>query len=149
MNACFEDILARYGRLVYTTTGISMLPMLRQKRDLIILEPPCGRLRKHDVALYRDEDGKYILHRVIETGTGEYVFRGDHNRISERSIRQEQIVGVLTAFVRDGREISITDWRYRLYVVLWCGSFRLRITIRRCLELPDRIVKKWRRHHEQ
>ena len=40
----FEEILARDGRLVYKTRGTSMLPMLHQERDLVIIEGPKGRL---------------------------------------------------------------------------------------------------------
>ena len=33
----FEDILARDGKLVYKTRGVSMEPMLRQNRDLVVI----------------------------------------------------------------------------------------------------------------
>ena len=33
----FEEILARDGRLIYKTRGVSMLPMLHQDRDLVVM----------------------------------------------------------------------------------------------------------------
>lgn len=32
-NTCFEEILHNQGKLVYTNTGTSMMPLLRQHRD--------------------------------------------------------------------------------------------------------------------
>ena len=49
----FEEILSQDGKLVYKVKGVSMLPMLRQNRDLVVIAPPQGRLQKYDVALYR------------------------------------------------------------------------------------------------
>ena len=48
----FEEILKKDGRLVYKTMGVSMLPMLYQNRDIGVIVPPEGRLKKYDVALY-------------------------------------------------------------------------------------------------
>ncbi len=33
----FEDLLARNGYLMYKTRGVSMEPMLRENRDLVII----------------------------------------------------------------------------------------------------------------
>ena len=151
----FEEELDRYGQLVYTGEGDSMLPMLRGKRDLLIIaKRPVDavgqpvRLKKYDVVLYK-RGGTYITHRIVKVlpadgkrprrltrrglrpVTGDYVIAGDHNPFREYDIREEQILGVLTAFVRDGREISVADRRYRLYVHLWCGCFPLRAAVLR------------------
>ena len=68
----FEDILARDGKLVYKTRGVSMEPMLRQNRDLVVIRVPSSRLKKYDVALYKRGDN-YVLHRVVGVGDGHYL----------------------------------------------------------------------------
>ena len=60
----FEEILKKDGRLVYKTMGVSMLPMLYQNRDIVVIVPPEGRLKKYDVALYK-RGSSYIFHRII------------------------------------------------------------------------------------
>ena len=60
----FEQILKKDGKLIYKTKGVSMNPMLYQNRDLVVIRPPEGRLKEHDVALYR-RGKSYVLHRVI------------------------------------------------------------------------------------
>ena len=48
----YEEILSSGSTLVYTNVGKSMMPMLRQRRDLLIIErKPPGRLKKYDVPL--------------------------------------------------------------------------------------------------
>ncbi len=121
----FEEILARDGRLVYKTRGCSMLPMLHQNRDIVVIEPPNGRLKKYDVALYR-RHGKYILHRIIRVNEKDYTARGDNNYFRERGVRDEDVVGVLVSFVRNGREHSVNDFGYRLYARLRCASYPFR-----------------------
>ena len=64
-HVTFEQILERDGKLVYKTRGISMLPLLRQDRDLVVIEKKNNEpLKRFDVALYKRGE-KYVLHRVI------------------------------------------------------------------------------------
>lgn len=145
MSDRFEDVLARDGRLIYTNVGGSMMPMLRQRRDLLIIERPRGALRKYDIPLYKRDSGKYILHRILKVRKDGYVLCGDNQWRREYGVTDRQIIGVLTAFVRDGKEIPVTDRRYRLYVHLWCDLFWPRAAILWCRALPGRIKRKIRR----
>lgn len=144
MSLHFEDVLARDGRLIYTNVGTSMMPMLRPGRDLLIIEKPNGRLNRYDVPLYKRDSGKYILHRVLKVRKDGYVLCGDNQWRRECGVTDRQIIGVLTAFVRDGKEIPVTDRWYRLYVHLWCDLFWLRAALLWCLALPRRAQRKLR-----
>lgn len=68
MSATFEELLERDGKLVYKTRGVSMEPMLRQDRDLVVIRIPFSRLRKYDVALYKRGDS-YVLRKRFIAGT--------------------------------------------------------------------------------
>ena len=48
----------------------------------------------------------------------------------------------LTAVIRDGQKLPVTDQRYRLYVHLWCDLFYLRAAVLWCRDLPGRIKRK-------
>jgi hypothetical protein len=145
----FEEELARHGYLVYTNVGCSMMPLLREKRDLseIVRKQP-GRCRKYDAVLYRQGD-RYILHRILQVRRQDYVIAGDHNYVKEYGITDDQILGVLTAVVRDGRRIGADDWRYRLYVHLWCDFYPVRAGILFLKTVPRRLAAKWARHSKQ
>ena len=134
----FEEILAEKGVLLYTNTGDSMMPLLRQHRDVLIIRPkPEGRLSRLDVPLYKRENGQYILHRVLWVRKQDYVMCGDNQWYPERGITDRHIIGVLDAVVRDGRTIPLqatpehphVSWKYRLYVHLWCDFYLLRAPI--------------------
>lgn len=142
----FEEELRRHGRLIYTNVGTSMLPMLRQRRDLIIVEPrPQGRCRRYDVVLYKRPSGQYVLHRILKVRKQDYVLCGDNRAIPEYGVQEDWILGVLTGFVRDGKQISVMDWRYRCYVHLWCDFFWLRAGVIRLRA----VIERGKRKHEK
>lgn len=120
----FEEIIEKDGYLVYTNKGYSMYPMLRQHKDLLVISrKPEGRLKKNDVVLFK-RNGKYILHRIVRVNENSYDIAGDHNWWEEKDVKEEEIIGVLTSFVRDGKKIPVDDKRYKTYITLWCGVLR-------------------------
>lgn len=128
----YEDLLAEDGFLVYKGTGTSMLPAFRPDRDLMVVVPAAGRLRKYDVALYRRPDGRYVLHRALSVRPHDYAFRGDNCARMEYGVTDDDILGVMTAFVRDGQRVEVSNPWYRLYVRLWCALPLLRRVYRLC-----------------
>ena len=144
-NSSFEQQLAAYGRLVYTNVGTSMRPLIRQGRDLMVISPkPEGRLHRYDVPLYRHDNGRYVLHRILKVREHDYVICGDNRYRREYGITDRHIIGVLTAVVRDGKEIPVTSRGYRAYVHLWCDCFWLRAALVFCAALPQKLRRKWK-----
>lgn len=144
----FEEVLRRHGKLVYTVRGTSMMPLLREKRDLAVIEPrPTDknglplRCRKYDAVLYKRGD-KYVLHRILKVLPEGYIICGDNNYRREYDIGDDRIIGVLTGFVRNGAETPVTDFRYRIYVHLWCDLFLLRAGILWLRSVLYRIKRK-------
>lgn len=144
MISTFEEEIERRGKLIYTNVGDSMMPMLRQGRDLIIIEKPQGRLKKYDVPLYKRDSGQYVLHRVLKVRRDDYVICGDNRYSCEYGIMDRHIIGVLTGFVRDGKTVSVTEWKYGLYVHLWCDFFYIRVIILKGRSMIRRIRKQWK-----
>ena len=125
----FEEELKRRGVIIYTNKGKSMMPLLREGRDVMIIERPEGRLRRYDVALYKSPDGTYILHRVLKAKADGYVMCGDHCTECEYGITDDAVIGVLVGVIRDGKRISTKDLGYRVYSHLWCDLFYIRVLI--------------------
>ena len=101
-----EDALNEEGVYVSTTSGVSMYPMLRNRRDTIIVKPPTAPLKKYDVPLYRRGDD-YVLHRIIGKDDRGYIICGDNCINKEYGITENQIIGVLVGFYRDGNEVNM------------------------------------------
>ena len=88
------------GIVTFTPNGTSMLPMLRDGEDVVVLKSVQGkRLHLFDVPLYRRDNGQYVLHRVIDfTRDGSYVMCGDNQFAKEKGIRDGQIIAVMPGF---------------------------------------------------
>ena len=140
MTATFEEILSRDGTLVYRTRGVSMEPMLRQNRDLVIIQVPASRLKKYDVALYR-RGNDYVLHRVMEVRPDHYLIRGD-NTFSMENVPDEAVIGVLTGFRRKGKPVRIESAGYRFYVRFWQAVYPLRYVYWRCRRMAVRVARR-------
>ena len=137
----FDEILKEQGILVYKTRGTSMLPMLRQNRDLVIIEQVKSPLKKYDVALYYHA-GRYVLHRIIRAGKGKYDFRGDNCITVESGIQENEILGVLTGFVRNEKKFSVTDKSYLLYVKIWNMIYPVRFIYKKIKSLAGKLKRK-------
>lgn len=115
------EILQKQGTLVYKCRGTSMLPILRENRDIVVIskvdEEP---LHKYDVVLYVRPDiegvGKYVLHRIVKKCKNDtYYIIGD-NCMSGEYVQKKQIIGVLSSLRRNGKSISVLSKTYKLYV---------------------------------
>jgi hypothetical protein len=98
------------------------------------------------VVLYRRPNGQHVLHRILKVRQNDYVICGDNRRVREFGVPDEWIIGVLTGVVRDGKQISVTDRKYRLYTHLWCDFFWIRAGILWIRDLPGRLRRKLRKH---
>ena len=101
--------------------GISMLPLLREGRDSVILSPKPEHLEKYDIPLYQRESGGYVLHRIVGERDGAYVLVGDNQYAKEYGIKDEQIIAVVSAIRRGGRLFDVKHPLYLTYVYLWCA----------------------------
>lgn len=128
-NSSLETELKKGNICVQTTVGDSMFPMLRDRRDTVIIEPVKGRLKRYDLPLYRRPNGQYVLHRILKVKPEGYVICGDNRYVKEDSVPEEWILGVVTGFYRNNRFITVDDWRYRLYVHVWCDFFLMSVLL--------------------
>ena len=140
MNNTFETLLSRDGYLVYKTRGVSMEPMLRQNRDLVIIKVPASRLKKYDVAFYKRNEA-YVLHRVIKVMPDHYLIRGD-NTYALETVPDDAVLGVLTGFQRKGKEIDVTDPAYLWYVRVWDAIYPVRAFFFRCRRAAVKAARK-------
>lgn len=122
-----EHQLQSEGYYVSTTAGSSMRPMLRHRRDRVIIRPVGNeRLKRWDLPLYRrPSDGKYILHRIIEVKDGYYIIRGD-NTYAKEKVPDEWILGVATEFYRGDRHVMTDQKSYRRYAAVWQTIYPIR-----------------------
>ena len=113
-----QDCLARGKNVWIYPKGTSMLPMIRQGVDKVLLSPLPDKLKKYDLPFYRRDNGQFVLHRIVEAGET-YTCLGDNQFILERCVRQEQMIAVVSAFERNGKNFSVNRLSYQLYCRFW------------------------------
>ena len=139
----YEEYLEKNNTLTYTNVGVSMMPLLRQGRDLFtITKKTARRCKAGDVVLYRRPPNKYVLHRIIAVRPNDYVILGDNCIGREYGIKDSDILGVMTSFVRNGRTYSVKDLPYRIYSAYIMNTIPIRIFIKKAVIKVKIFVKK-------
>ena len=140
----YEDFLESNGELTYTNVGTSMMPLLKQHRDLFtVRRKGSARCRAGDVVLYRRPPNKYVLHRVVEVRKNDYVILGDNCINKEYGITDGDIIGVMTGYVRKGREHTVKDRSYRIYKAYIMHTIPLRVLFKKVKLKTKRTVKRF------
>lgn len=122
----YEKYLEENGSLVYREVGLSMLPLIRQGRDFFVVKKKTkARCKKYDVVLYKRKD-EYLLHRIVDVRKQTYAIRGDNCIDREYRVCEDDIIGVMTCFIRKGREYSVESFWYKVYSRLWTDLYFLR-----------------------
>lgn len=139
-----EDVLLSKGQYVGPTAGVSMLPMLKNRRDTIVVNKKTERLKPWDVALYKRGE-QYILHRVLQVTDSGYIIRGD-NCYSDEIVPEEAVIGILTEFFRkDKHVICESDKKYHRYIKNRLKTYKIRrffvVTKSRCRSLAKKILR--------
>ncbi len=112
-----EEALDTAGEVAACTWGLSMYPMLRNKKDTVIIEKLHRKLKRYDVPLYRLSSGKLVLHRIIKLTPDGYIIRGDNLYKNEYNVTDDNIIGVLKAFKRGDRLYDCaTSKLYKIYI---------------------------------
>ena len=138
-----EEYIGKYGSITYKNKGVSMLPLLREGKDLFTIEKKSGeRCKRGDVVLFKKGHNKYVLHRVVEVRENDYVILGDNCINREYGIKDEDILGVMTSFVRNGKEHKVGDTDYKIYESVILNTAGARIFAKRAAGKIKRTVKR-------
>ncbi len=125
----YEEYLDIHGSLTYRFQGVSMMPMLRQDKDIFtVIKKTEERCKKYDVVLYRRGE-QYVLHRIVKVQPDGYIILGDNCMYKERNIRDADIIGVLVSFCRNNMTISVNNLWYRFYSRIWYYLYPLRFSL--------------------
>ncbi len=113
------------GTVQIPITGTSMLPLLVQGRDSVILSP-ANEIKINDIIFYKRDDGHFVLHRVIGKDDKGYILCGDNQWVKEYGITDQHIIGVVTEMVCDGVKRKTDDSDYIKYCKRWAKTMPIR-----------------------
>lgn len=115
MLPLIEEAIESGGVFTLYPKGDSMKPLVRQGLDAVEL---CAidTVGVGDIALFRRENGEFVLHRIVDEKPEGYVFCGDNQCVLEGGIRPEQLIAKVSAILREGKRYPIDLPEYRAYV---------------------------------
>jgi hypothetical protein len=145
MNVLYEgDIekeLSEKGSFASVTKGVSMLPLFKTERDMVIIAPLDREPKKYDIVLYRGAGGEYILHRVIAVKPDLYIIRGD-NTYSKEYVPKDRVIGILVSFNRKGKRGSAHSRGFKIYSRVWNFIYPLRLAYVKARRLASGVYRR-------
>lgn len=120
MKSSIENEIKTKGYVFYEVHGFSMVPLIRQDKDLTIIKKITGDLHKYDIILYR-RGQKLILHRIVKIKNGKYIIAGDNCANKEYDITDKNIIGILSSIERNAKtkknpkSLSVQSPKQKLY----------------------------------
>ena len=112
--------------------GNSMFPLLRNGKDVVVLEKcPAESLQPMDVVLFRYR-GKHVLHRIIRREGERLLIQGDGSIVAKEQCTVDDVVGKVVQICRpSGKEIPVGSWQWTIPSRVWRGLGFLRIWLLR------------------
>lgn len=117
----FEEIdrmLQNGHSVTMRAKGNSMLPFIRDERDSVVLQRS-KNMAVGSIILARLQNGSYVLHRVYRLEKEEIVLMGDGNLYATERCRRNEVVGVVTQIIRDGRQVDCTSRKECFKAWVW------------------------------
>lgn len=152
-----ETQLKENGWIIYSNVGNSMMPLICQDKDLMVIEKRKTDVNGNpepmhpfDAVLFKRDNGQLVLHRILEVRSQEgkpvYDICGDNQLWVERGVRDDQILGVLTKVIKDvntanSYEMMADDAEHLEYV----KKRVRRLPLMRAKTIPGRALRKVKR----
>ncbi len=118
MNEIWElaqTVISSGGEFRLFHKGTSMMPLLRQGKDSVILVAP-NNIKKNDILLYKRANGQFVMHRAIKIKKDEYIMCGDNQYEHERGIKKDNILAKVKGIYRDENYFETDNPEYVKYV---------------------------------
>ncbi len=120
-----EEGIKNGGEYRFYPKGISMLPLIRQGKDSVVLTN-IRDIKKYSIVLYVRDDGAYVLHRVVAVKNGKYDMCGDNQCFIEKGIRPDQVRATVAGFYRGEEYVALDNAKYMKYVKRRVASIPIR-----------------------
>ncbi len=111
-----DEKIKNGGEVIFSPKGVSMMPLIRPGFDSVVLKEVDGPLKKGDIAFYRRDNGKFVLHRVVGVEDGFYRMCGDNQGFVEKKVEDRHIIAIVKTVLRDGRAVNFENFWYKIYL---------------------------------
>jgi hypothetical protein len=140
----YKTQIEKNGVIAFVPGGNSMWPMLKHRKQSVIVQKKDGRLKKFDVGFYQRDNGAFVLHRVMQVVDGGYVMCGDSQFTLEK-VKEENVFGIMTGFYEGETLVEVTDKKYIKKVQSYYKNKTLRKIRLKCFYFILRVKNKLKR----
>ena len=140
-----SEVIDSGGEFRLFPRGTSMLPLLRQGKDSVVLVKCTKPPKKRDIIFYKRPNGQFVLHRILRVSNDStYVLCGDNQTVLEKGISKEMIIAVVSAVFRGEKRIEKTAFLRKTYEFFWCVMplRKFMFFVRRAMSKIKRIIFK-------
>ena len=141
LEPVIRETLDKGSTVTLLPRGTSMLPLIRQGLDEVVLKSVDGPLKKYDIPFYKRKNGQFVLHRIVDVKKDGYVLCGDNQLDYEYNVTDDMIIGVVCAIKRDGVEFKMDNEEY----IKYCKRHLLDIMIKRKTRRLRQLVSSVKR----
>ena len=121
--------------------GDSMRPLIRRGKDPVTIIPLARPLEKGDVVLFHLGE-RYIVHRVWKLEDGRVRTFGDNCWNPDPWIPENQVLGLVVKYARDGRGHRLDTPQARAWGRAWMAIHPIRLCYKRLRALAGRCYRK-------
>ena len=115
-----KEVIESGGEFRLYPRGTSMLPLLRQGKDSVILVAP-QKPQKRDILFYKRANGQFVLHRVVGIAKdGSCIMCGDNQSELEKGITADMIIASVSAIYKGEKRIEKNAFGRKIYELFWC-----------------------------
>jgi hypothetical protein len=99
-----------------------MAPLLKPGDQVFVQAAVMDTIKRGDLLLMRRKDG-FLVHRLVAVDTWGWHTKGDRNRLADAPVSAPAVVGLVTAFERNGDRYSVLTRRHLIFasVLGWLG----------------------------
>ena len=94
-----NDVINKDGEFRLYPKGTSMLPLIVQGEDSVVLVKP-SLLLVGDIVLYKRKNGSFILHRIVKINGNDLVICGDNQTTLEYGITKDDVIAKVSAIYK-------------------------------------------------
>ncbi len=110
-----DEVISKGGEFKINPNGVSMLPVIRPGRDSVTLILPLD-LKKGDIVLYRRDNDKFVLHRIMSIKNDRFIMCGDNQKVIEYGITKAHILAKVKDIYIDGAKLNQEGEEYKKYI---------------------------------
>lgn len=115
LEPIIDEVLLSGADVTFVASGVSMQPYIKDKIDKVTITNLSSDPQKGDVVLYKRENGRFVLHRIVGVGEQGYIMRGDNQWFCEYPIKKESIKAILKSVEHNGKVRMTNGLQSKLY----------------------------------